>query len=127
MHRISFDIPMEQRDTPFVYRLESPATREPGDADINERDIVAILREWIVRLWGTLHPGRKDGDLEQELRLHAELAAEDMRRGRSPESGTRAVAIGSGVIAHAMEVLRDQRGLPWLDDLVRDVRHAGRL
>src|SRR5260370_40879716 len=106
MHRISFDIPMEQRDTPFVYRLESPATREPGDADINERDIVAILREWIVRLWGTLHPGRKDGDLEQELRLHAELAAEDLRRdGRSPENATRGVAIGPGGLAPAMRGL----------------------
>jgi predicted permease len=89
---------------------------------------MAIVREWIVRLWGTLRPGRKDGDLEQELRLHAELAADDLRRdGRTAASATRAVAIGSGGMAQAMEVLRDQRGLPWLDDLVRDVRHAGRL
>jgi predicted permease len=89
---------------------------------------MAILREWIVRLWGTLHPARKDGDLERELRVHAELAAEDLRRnGRAPGSATQRVAIGAEGMAQAMEVLRDQRGLPWLDDLVRDVRHAGRL
>jgi putative ABC transport system permease protein len=83
------------------------------------------LREWLIRLRGTLgifgifhrgRPGRSDGsdrsdaDLEQELRFHAELAA-----------------IGSGGVAQAMEALRDQRGLPWLQDLIRDVRHACRL
>ena len=35
-----------------------------------------ILREWIHRLWGTLLPGRRNGDLEEELQLHLELAAE---------------------------------------------------
>jgi hypothetical protein len=39
-----------------------------------------ILREWIHRLWGTLLPRRHDSDLEQELRLHLELGAEDARR-----------------------------------------------
>src|SRR6185295_9990777 len=71
---------------------------------------MTTLREWLVRLWGTLAPGREDRDLEEELRLHAEL------------TGHRA-----GGIAQAMESLRDQRGLPWLDDLIRDVRHACRL
>ena len=70
---------------------------------------MATLREWIARLWGTLRPGRQDGDLEQELRLHAELAGE------------------RGGVAQAMEAMRDQRGLPWLDDFLRDTRHAWRL
>jgi putative ABC transport system permease protein len=82
---------------------------------------MARLREWLIRFWGTLHefdvfhwgrPGRSDADLEQELRLHAELAVENGR---------------AGGLAQAMEAVRDQRGLPWLHDLVRDVRHACRL
>ena len=89
---------------------------------------MATLREWIIRLWGTLDRGRKDGDLEQELRFHVERAAEDLRPGRpSLEIATRAAAVHAGAIAQTMEVLRDQRGLPWLDDLARDVRHACRL
>jgi hypothetical protein len=88
---------------------------------------MAALREWIIRLWGTLGAGRTDGDLEQELRLHAELAAERVRLHNSPDSVARAAAIDAGGIAQTMEVMRDQRGLPWLDDCVRDVRHAGRL
>ena len=41
---------------------------------------MARLREWVTRLWGTLGPGRRDAELEAELRLHLELATEDERR-----------------------------------------------
>jgi len=89
---------------------------------------MATLREWVNRLWGTLRPSREDRELEEELRLHLELAAEDARRrGNSPESAVRAARIRAGGIAQAMEALRDQRGLPWLEDLARDVRHGFRL
>ena len=81
------------------------------------------LREWAVRLWGTLSRNRADHDLEEELRLHLELAAEDARRrGGSPEDAARAAKVRSGGTAQAMEALRDQRGLPWLQDLASDLR-----
>ena len=65
--------------------------------------VVATLREWIIRLWGTLHPGRTDRELEDELRLHVELAVDDARRrGGSPESA-RLAAAG---ISQAIETLR---------------------
>jgi predicted permease len=86
---------------------------------------MATLREWLTRLWGTLRPGRQDADLEAELRLHLELAGEDERRranGRG-EAG-RAAAIRSGGVAQAMESVRDQRGLPWLEDMARDLRYG---
>jgi len=83
------------------------------------------LREWVLRLWGTLTGRRRDRELEEELRLHLELAAEEARRrGLSPDAAARATAIASGGHVHAMEALRDQRGVPWLDDLTRDVRHG---
>jgi predicted permease len=71
---------------------------------------VRAIREWVHRLWGTLRPGRRDDDLAEELRLHAALAAESGRRESSA--------------AQAMDALRDQRGLPWLDDLWRDLRYG---
>ena len=86
---------------------------------------MATLREWVTRLWGTLHPSRRDAELEAELQLHLELAAEDeRRRAHSREDAGRAAAIRSGGKAQAMEAVRDQRGLPWLDDLVRDLRYG---
>lgn len=72
------------------------------------------LREWLVRLKHTLRPRRSDADLEAELRFHAELAAE--QRGQTA-TGT----------AQAMEAMRDQRGLPLLNDLARDLRFGVRM
>src|SRR5437667_12617735 len=83
------------------------------------------FREWITRLLGTLRPGRKDRELEQELQVHLELATEDeRRRNKSAEDATRAAVIRCGGIAQAMESVRDQRGLPWLDDWGRDLRYG---
>ena len=89
---------------------------------------MATLREWVSRLWGTLRGNRPDRDLEEELRLHLELATDDARRpGGSPENAARAARIRSGGTAQAMEALRDQRGLPWLQDLASDVRYGCRM
>ena len=86
---------------------------------------MATLREWLTRLWGTLRPGRRDADLEAELRLHLELAAENGRlRANGSDAGGREAAMRSGGMAQAMEAVRDQRGLPWLDDLARDLRYG---
>lgn len=85
------------------------------------------LREWLIRLWGTLRPGRRDAELEQELRLHLELAAErENRHGSSEQDAQRWAVRTSGSIAQTLEALRDQRGLPWLDSAARDVRDAWR-
>ena len=86
---------------------------------------MGILREWIQRLWGTLHPRRRDADLEEELRLHLELAAEDARHRGLPAGGAvRAARIRSGGARQAMDALRDQRGLPWLEDVLRDLQYG---
>jgi putative ABC transport system permease protein len=87
-----------------------------------------ILREWIHRLWGTLLPRRHDSDLEQELRLHLELGAEDARRrGLNATDSMRAARLEAGGTSQAMDALRDQRGVTWLDDLTRDARHGVRM
>ena len=91
-------------------------------------DRMRVLREWIHRLWSTLRPSRRDDDLEEELRLHLELAAEDARRrGHDPDEAVRIARIQAGGSAQAMEALRDQRGLPWLEDMAGDVSHGLRM
>jgi predicted permease len=86
---------------------------------------MATFREWMHRLRGTLRPGRSDADLEEELRVHLQMAAEDARRrGVPPGESTRTARLRAGGSAQAMDALRDQRGLPWLDDLWYDVRHG---
>jgi predicted permease len=87
---------------------------------------VTKLREWLTRLWSTIRPSRRDADLEQELRLHVELAAEAEARRRVPPTAGAApvVTVRAGGVAQAMDALRDQRGLPWLMDLARDARYG---
>ena len=82
------------------------------------------MREWVRRIWGTLRRP-SDDDWQEELRLHLELAAEDARRrGESPDDAARAARLRAGSIPQAIEALHDQRGLPWAEDLARDLRHG---
>ena len=80
------------------------------------------LREWITRLLGTMRGQRSDRDLELELRLHVELAEEQARRrADDPADAARTARLITGNVPVAMDALRDQRGLPWLDALRADV------
>ena len=84
-------------------------------------------REWLNRLWGTFGRTRPDRDLEDELRVHLELAADEERRRGDPEGiAVRAARLRIGAVAQAMEKQRDQRSLTWLEDLARDLRFACR-
>ena len=86
------------------------------------------LREWASRLWATLTSHRLDRELEEELRQHLEFAAEDARRrGHVSDEDVRAIRLRAGGITQAMEAVRAQRGLPWLEDAVRDVGYALRM
>jgi predicted permease len=83
------------------------------------------LREWMHRFWGTVRRRRNDLDLEEELKLHLELEAEELRRRKgATEDAGRLARVKAGGMAQSMEALRDQRGLPWLDDFARDLRHG---
>ena len=85
------------------------------------------LREWMIRLIGAVIGRRGDRDLEQELQSHLELAVEDARRrGESEEQALRHARVRFGRVAQGMDSYRDRRGLPWLEELVYDTRHAVR-
>ena len=65
--------------------------------------------------------------MEEELRIHLEFAAEEaQRRGETPAQAVRAARLQLGGVSQSMEAMRDRRGMPWLEDLARDVRHAVR-
>ena len=91
------------------------------------RDLMRTVREWVRRLWDTVLPDRGRRDREEELRLHLELAAEDaQRRGLPPDAARRAAALQWGGLAQAMDAIRDQRGVPWLDALRSDLVYGWR-
>jgi hypothetical protein len=68
-------------------------------------DRVRSLREWLHRLWGTLSRRRHDADLEEELRIHLEMAKQDaQRRAQAP--------MEAGGTLQAMDALRDHEACP---------------
>ena len=87
-----------------------------------------MVQEWLRRFWGTISGRRRDADLEEELRLHLQLAAEAARsQGHSPEEAMRRARMELGGLTQAMDVMRDQRGWPWLEDMIGDGRIAVRM
>jgi len=90
--------------------------------------VTAALREWLQRLWGTFRKAPEDADMEAELQSHVEMIADELqRRGMPPLEAMRQARIQAGGVAQAMEQRRDQRGLPWLEDFIRDLRFGARM
>ncbi len=85
------------------------------------------LRSAFARVVGffTLH--RSDEELQDELHAHLDMAtAANIRRGMNRDDARRMALIEAGGLTAAAESVRAQRGLPWLEGLVADVRYAAR-
>src|SRR5688572_3555230 len=85
------------------------------------------LRELIFRLGGLFNKRRKDRELEEEIESHVQMHIEDnLQLGMTPEEARRQAMIKLGGIESTKEVYRDQRSLPFLETLLRDLRFAFR-
>jgi putative ABC transport system permease protein len=83
------------------------------------------LRAAIARLAGLFTRRGADEDLRDELEAHLEMeTAEYVRRGMDPHEARRQALLASGGVTQAAEAIRDQRGLPWLENIVADIRYA---
>ncbi len=86
------------------------------------------VRAWLLRLVAPIRPSRTDRDIDDELACHLELhIADNVRAGMAPDEARRQARLALGGIERTREDYRDQRGVPVLDHIVRDVRHAARV
>ena len=84
------------------------------------------LREFLLRIRGVFWTG--DFDLDEEMRAHLEmLIEENIRRGMSPEEAQRRAHLSFGGVAQTREAYLDQRRLPVVDSLARDLRYGIRM
>ncbi|HEY0966265.1 MAG TPA: ABC transporter permease [Opitutaceae bacterium] len=91
-------------------------------------EIWSLLRSWIFRIRSAFGLRRSDADLQRELEGHLALAEDELRRsGHSAEEASRLARANAGGHVQALEALRDQRGLPWLDASWLDIRLGCRL
>ena len=90
------------------------------------------LRALLTRIAGSLglrkHAANASGDdLKAELESHLQMqTAENLRRGMSPDEARRQALIASGGMTSAEEAMREQYRVPWLESILRDLRHAAR-
>jgi predicted permease len=85
------------------------------------RFIRAALARIAVALGG--HPA--DAELRDEMEAHLEMeTAENIRRGMDPARARREALLASGGLTGAVEAVRDQRGLPWIESVVADIKYA---
>jgi predicted permease len=71
--------------------------------------------------------GRRDADaeLDEELRAHVEMAAEEnRRRGMTDDEARREALRSFGGVTQVREQFREQEGLLWLENLRRDAGYA---
>jgi predicted permease len=89
---------------------------------------MSTMRGLIARISGLLNRRNAEREMEQEFQSHLQMQMEDnLRSGMSAEDARRAALVQSGSIAAAREAHRDQRGLPFMETLIQDVRYGGRL
>ncbi|HPV77864.1 MAG TPA: ABC transporter permease, partial [Gemmatimonadaceae bacterium] len=93
--------------------------------------MIRLLRVALARVRGLVMrssaDARADAELREEMEGHlAMAAAEYVRRGHAPNDARRLALLESGGVTQALEAVRDQRGLPWIDGVARDIRYACR-
>lgn len=82
---------------------------------------------WWRRLGLLMRRDRMTQDLEDEMRLHRELRAEELRgQGLTPDDARAAAAVRFGNASVTSEMSRDQWGWSSLHDVWQDMRYAAR-
>jgi len=85
------------------------------------------LRAWLLRLAALFDKERRDRELADEMEAHLLLHIEENTRGgMSPEEARREAKIKLGGIEQTKENYRARRGLPILENFLRDLRFGAR-
>ncbi|HUQ82049.1 MAG TPA: ABC transporter permease, partial [Gemmatimonadaceae bacterium] len=85
------------------------------------------LRAALARIAGVFTGHDADDDLRAEMEAHLEMeTAEYIRRGMAPDEARRKALLTAGGMTQAVEAVHDQRGLPWIETIVGDIRYAVR-
>jgi predicted permease len=85
------------------------------------------LRRFVRRLTWWATSARGEEGLREEIEAHISLQTdENLRAGLEPEEARRLALLKFGNVEAIKEIYRDQRGLPFLETLLSDVRHAAR-
>jgi predicted permease len=86
------------------------------------------MRILAVRAKGLFSRSRRESELEAELESHLEaIAEESIRQGMAPEEARRVARREFGGLEQTKELYREQRGLPFLETFLEDIRFGARM
>src|ERR1700751_2933531 len=86
------------------------------------------LRALLTRVRALFGRAKLEQGLDAEMRSHLEmLAEENLRRGMSAEEGLYSARREFGGIEQTKEAFREQRGIPFVENLIKDARYGARL
>lgn len=89
------------------------------------------MQRWRValsRIRALFAKGKSEKELDAEMRSHLEMLTEEhIRRGMSSQEARHRARREFGGVEQTKEIYREQRGLPFLDALLQDLRFALRL
>lgn len=83
------------------------------------------MRTWLSRLTEILFRHSREDRLSEEIQAHLDLMADDyVAQGMSPADARFAARKAFGGVDQVKERYRDQRGLPQVESILQDLRHA---
>jgi len=83
---------------------------------------MAFLDGLARRAAGLLRRKAVEREMDDEMRFHLEMQAEDnIRSGMAPEDARKAAHQVFGPVAKAKELCREQKGLPTLESVLQDL------
>jgi len=86
------------------------------------------LNRWFVRIRNFMTRHRGDERLREEMEFHLAMhTADNIRAGMPPEEARRQARVKLGGVEGIRESYYAEEGLPFLDNLLRDVRHSIRV
>jgi len=86
------------------------------------------LRRFLARLVGSIARSRDERRLKAEIDEHLTLqTAENIRAGMPPAEARRQAVLRFGAVEALTEEYRDERRLPFLDNLTQDIRYGLRI
>ena len=87
--------------------------------------LMGRLRAALWRLWSVIGARASDDDFSRELDAHVQLHVdENIARGMSPGAARREALMTLGGVEQTKALYRERRGIPAVEHLARDLRHA---
>ena len=95
--------------------------------ELNLKSKMNLLRQILFRLQPFFRRRKIEAELSEEMRVHLEMATEaNIAAGMAPEEARCAAWREFGGVDQAKESWRDERGIPWIENFLRDLRFSVR-